>query len=136
MSLIIRRVSIETYSHIGDCHFPGCVVGNQDNRQPLQAIKPKPDCCEQSGIVTASQEDAMTDVIIAETETIELPNFLATRLAYDRRDELFFTLLALMVRRGKTALVPKLLDKMQRASGDKVWQFNRFMARLIKFYGG
>jgi len=78
----------------------------------------------------------MQTEIIAETETIELPDFLATRLAYDRRDELFFTLLAIMVRRGKTALVPKLLDKMQRASGDKVWQFNRFMARLIRAYGG
>lgn len=40
MSLIIRRVSIETYSHIGDCHYPRLRCRQPDNRQSLRAIKP------------------------------------------------------------------------------------------------
>ena len=78
----------------------------------------------------------MQPTIIAEDTTVELPDFMATRLEYDKRDELFFTLLALMVRRRKAALIPKLLDKMQRASGRNVRRFNRLQARLISFYGG
>lgn len=73
---------------------------------------------------------------IVHEETVELPDFLSTRLEYDKRDALFYELLHLMVKRGRAALIPKLMDKMQRASGNKIKRFNRFQARLIKFYGG
>lgn len=71
---------------------------------------------------------------IVSENTVALPDFMATRLAYDERDALFYTLLPLMLRRGKVALMPKLLDKMNCASGPKVTHFNRFMARLIKIW--
>lgn len=67
---------------------------------------------------------------------VVLPDFMATRLEYDRRDALFYALLPLMMRRGKVALMPKLIDKMNSASGRNVRHFNRFMARLIRAYGG
>ncbi len=78
----------------------------------------------------------MLKEIVSEETTVELPDFLATRLAYDERDALFYELLHLMVKRGRAALIPKLMDKMQRASGNKIKRFNRLQARLIKFYGG
>lgn len=76
----------------------------------------------------------MLKEIVSEETTVALPDFLATRLAYDERDALFYALLPLMLRRGKVALVPKLVEKMNRASGNKVLRFNRYMARLIKVW--
>lgn len=61
-----------------------------------------------------------------------LPDYLSTRYEYDRRDALFFALLALMVKRGKTALIPALLRRMEAARGGNVRRFNDFMARLIR----
>lgn len=63
-----------------------------------------------------------------------LPDFLATRLAYDERDRLFYTLLPVMMRAGKVALIPKLMRRMDACAGARVEYFNRLQARLIKVW--